>query len=342
MEKNRPDLSNNSLDILKTLCAIFIVGMHVAPVVPNEFANILLVQLIFRCGVPVFFISSGFFFSKMDDKSRSRYLKRILIVYAVSSLLYLPYTLQLYMIGAVGVRSIIRVIVFGNGHLWYMVSLFVSLLLWHIAGRIRFIRSISDKVIIILAIAVLMIGAFFDEYYHIIDNPVTTGIGTFIDRYGTTRSAVFMGIPLVLIGRHIRSHQEILRAGKMRSICILIMSTAASFGELMFILHNTPEDRSPSCDLTFFNWISPVILFILAMSNAPFRISRERSRDLRKTAVIVYVIHPFIRDVPAGWFRDCRYMLQYVAVLILSYFLAYISLKLIRMIIPTKLIESEG
>lgn len=336
MENNKTDISNNSLDIFKTLCAVLIVGIHVSPIVPNEFANTLCVQLIFRSCVPLFFISSGFFFSKMNEEDRNRYLKRILAIYIAGTLLYLPFTISLYRDGVESIWGVIKLLLLGYEHLWYLVALFVSLLSWHIFSKLRLTEFISEKAILITAVIILMIGAFFDEYYHITHDTVITSIGRFIDRFGTTRSAVFMGIPLVLIGRHLRSRQGFFKAFRIRLFCVFILSAAASLGELIFILHNTPASHLPSCDLTFFNWIPATVIFIYAMTNVPFKISKTRSRSLRKLADIVYVIHFYVISLVDALFNDCRYMPRYAIVVMLSYFFAFICLTLIRIIRPNK------
>ncbi len=336
MANNERDLSNNSLDILKALCTISIVGIHVAPIVSNDVVNTLLIQLFFRLGVPLFFISSGFFFSKMDNGRRKSYLKRILAIYFAGSLLYLPFAVKLYLNGAVDTWWIVKIILLGYWHLWYLVALFVSLFLWYIAGKLRLKRFITEKGILIIAITLLLIGAFFDEYYHIIDNSIITSIGTLIDKFGTTRSAVFMGIPLVLIGRHLQLHQDLLKVGKMRLACIMLFSTIATFFELMLIVNHIPDNYSLSCDITFFNWIPAVAWFIFAMTNTPFKISKTDSRILRKLTDVVYVIHPFVIGILGILYNDCRYIFRYVAVLVISFTLAFLSIALARMIRPDK------
>lgn len=117
-------LSTNSLDVLKCVCSILIVGSHSLPLFSNEFVNILYSEWFFRFCVPLFFISSGYFFSKMNNNEKNRYLKRILSLYLISTLLYLPFILRIYLLQGADTFELIKYFLFGYGHLWYLSALF--------------------------------------------------------------------------------------------------------------------------------------------------------------------------------------------------------------------------
>jgi hypothetical protein len=59
------------------------------------------------------------------------------------------------------------------------------------------------------AVLLLIVGAFFDEYYKLFDNEIFTVIAKYINAFGTTRHFFFMGLPLTIIGRIIFRNDKI-------------------------------------------------------------------------------------------------------------------------------------
>lgn len=82
----------NSIDILRLLCAIMVVAIHTEPL--TEYSNLLgfIGTFIFpRLGVPFFFAVSGYFYINsllQGKKVFLKYLKRLLTIYSIWSLIY--------------------------------------------------------------------------------------------------------------------------------------------------------------------------------------------------------------------------------------------------------------
>lgn len=70
----------NCVDLLKLLMCILIVGSHCLPLFLSESANYYYGQWFFRFCVPFFFISTGYFFAKMNTQKQKMYIKRIIYV----------------------------------------------------------------------------------------------------------------------------------------------------------------------------------------------------------------------------------------------------------------------
>ena len=60
----------NYVDVAKMVCCILIIGSHCLPLFENENLNYYYGQWLMRFCVPFFFLSTGFFFKRMDEKKR--------------------------------------------------------------------------------------------------------------------------------------------------------------------------------------------------------------------------------------------------------------------------------
>lgn len=125
--KNEGKANHNSVDIIKTLCCILIVGSHCLPVFHSDVLNYYYGQWLFRFCVPFFFVSTGYFFFGMEAKQRWHYIFRIILLYFASTLLYFPLLMR---------TGFIRSLIFGYHHLWYLVALVFGLLLYQLVDCI--------------------------------------------------------------------------------------------------------------------------------------------------------------------------------------------------------------
>lgn len=133
---------NSLLDILKFIAAVMITASHCLPLVPNDSFIFYYGQWFFRFCIPLYFISSGFFFSSFQEEMRSTYIKRISAIYLLSTLLYIP------VFKTEGLTSIIRTSILGYHHLWYLSALLIALMICHIRTKIPFIDKIYNRVIL--------------------------------------------------------------------------------------------------------------------------------------------------------------------------------------------------
>lgn len=317
-------VDQNSLDLLKTICAILIVGSHLLPLLPYETFNLYYGQWFFRFCVPVFFLSSGYFFSKMNNERRKEYIKRILILYLLSTLLYSPFIIRSYLFGRTSALGIVKYFLLGYDHLWYLIALFYSLLIWYLCSYLGK-RRLSDSIILMVCLWLLCIGALFDEYYHLLNIQIISILGEVVDKVCPSRSAVFMGVPLVLIGRHINRHRNECVDKRLMWIYVAIFSCLSLLEVFIILRFNRLNNYTPTCDLTFFNWVPAVFLFIIAVSTNS-KISKKKLRMLRKTDDAVYIIHPFIRNVISILLDEIMYLGRFLIVLAVSYFFSYLIL----------------
>ena len=71
----------NILDLIKVVACVLIVGSHCLPLFRNDGLNYYYGQWFFRFCVPLFFVSTGYFFAKMEVARKKAYIKRIVLLY---------------------------------------------------------------------------------------------------------------------------------------------------------------------------------------------------------------------------------------------------------------------
>ena len=92
-----------AVDIAKYVSALLVVCIHTFPFIDiNEMLNTYFIQTICRLAVPFFFMISGYFlFRKIHNEEEDKdvlkkYLFRLLKIYLIWTVIYLPYTCLLY------------------------------------------------------------------------------------------------------------------------------------------------------------------------------------------------------------------------------------------------------
>lgn len=198
------------IDIAKYVSALLVVCVHTFPFLEmNETFNLYFIQIVCRLAVPFFFVVSAFFFFRKwsDDSQQNRayltkYLKRLLKLYLIWTVIYLPYTIWDY--GQVGfsfsnIFGYIRDL-FLNGsyyHLWFLPALMLATVLvcWMYSKKgLSFLLKTS--------LALYFIGYLINIYTPIWqDLPIISiFFGFFTKVFSTARNGIFFGPMYVAIG----------------------------------------------------------------------------------------------------------------------------------------------
>lgn len=308
--------TNYSLDLLKFVCAILIVGSHTLPIFKTDILNLYYGQWFFRFCVPVFFLSSGFYFQKMDNSKRFSYIKRILLIYIASMMLYLPlYIKNHQFFDLYGICCFLRELLLGYGHLWYLSALFFALLMCFCFEK--FISLVNNKKIYIVLLSLLLTtGALFDEYYKLFNNDLLNSLATIIGIIGGSRHFLFMAFPLITIGRLIYIYKDRIFDVKPYVYLLLILfSFLISFTETSFLFAKLGGNIT--CDITIFNWVTAMFLFVITFYWNPKALGKT-SRIMRKSVDIVYVVHVLFIAILTR-FTWLAYSLKFFVVLGLSF-----------------------
>ncbi|MBD5469540.1 MAG: acyltransferase [Lachnospiraceae bacterium] len=159
--------SFNSIDLFKLLMAVAVVAIHTNPIVAwTNPAAIKIVVIIEEWAVPFFFTASGFFlFYNMEKpyKENTRridnYLRKIIKLYCVWTLISLPLTIYGYVISGNAIVSCIFSYIkyflfvgklYNSYHLWYLLALIYALF------AIRFLvkRGLEPVFIFVIALVI--------------------------------------------------------------------------------------------------------------------------------------------------------------------------------------------
>ncbi|MBR6778680.1 MAG: acyltransferase family protein [Clostridia bacterium] len=304
---------NKLLDILKFVCAILIVGSHTLPIFKQDILNLYYGQWFFRFCVPLFFISSGFYFEKMSNDKKLLYIKRILIIYLVSTALYMPVLITQKIVNSF--VSLICTLLWGHHHLWYLIALFTALVISYLLNKFMPLEK-KKFVYYILIVSLLTVGIFFDEYYKIFDNDILKKISHLINIFGSSRNFLFMALPLITIGRLIFVNKEkLFSVAYYKYIILTILFSLLSLVEVTILVKLNISGLT--CDMSLFNFYPAIFLFILTFYWSPIGLNNT-TKCLRKNADIVYILHPLFIYILSE-FTNLNYFPKFLIVLLLSF-----------------------
>lgn len=309
MKKTR---ENNALNIFKFISALLIVGSHCLPLFNNNFLNLFYGQYLFRFCVPLFFISTGYYFDKSDNNKRKMFIKRIFILYVCSTILYFP----LFMNS--GVKQIIFNCLFGYYHLWYLNAVLLGTIFIYLFDNHLGIKS--KKFYFLLLLILLISGIFFDEYNKILQIHFLDKLILFFNKFGGGRNALFFAIPMLIIGKLIHNQKRLFEINWVKYFILLIFSVIVAFLEFLFLSKKIGLDITT--DITLFNFVPSILLFILSFYlNSSLKLND--TKKMRKMADFIYVIHIYVIFILSRLFSLLHINLFIISSFI-SIFLSYV------------------
>lgn len=207
-----------------------------------------LVNCLSRVAVPLFFIFSGFFlFSKMNDGGIDKgivlgYIKRILKLYLVWSVVYFPFTV-LEMLKSSNIKIAVLILlnwaknmVFsaGYGFLWYLPATAVAV------AAVSFLinKRVSINRIIVLGSFLYLIGLCGQSYAGLVNmipfpQCVRTAALSVLRFTVTTRNGIFEGILFISLGARLACKKD---SGSLRSAAVAFAVSMLGFiAEFIFV-----------------------------------------------------------------------------------------------------------
>jgi hypothetical protein len=262
-----------AIDLLKIVLAIFVVGLH------NHFLrdsyptlSYLLVNGLFRLGVPVFLIITGYYFSFVNDFSKlKKWLFRIFILYAIWTVIYIPLWKE---------GEAVTNIVFGYHHLWYLNgTLFAGILLFYL-------RNKSPKLLISLVFLFFIFG-YAIQYLgnsHFFEGETNE----LFNSYPMYRNFLFDCFPFLTIGFLIKKYEWDVKRNP--SLWFVLLSVTAVIAEAFVNIQILKLSKKESVDLLFSLLIACPLLFIY-FKNLKYKTD---SKILASISTAIYFIHPLL------------------------------------------------
>jgi surface polysaccharide O-acyltransferase-like enzyme len=151
---------NNGIDLFRLIGAFTIIILHITYFTLSQ--DILAqIRLLARWVVPFFFVVSGYFFRmnylKTGDAAFTKSLKRLVVVFILSNLLYLPLVIRSLRAENQSMLSLVSFQTLTSGiyfHLWFIGSMiFGYLILWtFLSFRLNFLLMVGSVIILALAL----------------------------------------------------------------------------------------------------------------------------------------------------------------------------------------------
>ncbi len=286
------DRKNHPLvDVARFLCAFFVILIHTkffGTAWPT--GDSLLIGILCRVAVPFFFICNGFFIFRNLDYDQltffalKRPLLKLIRLYIVWTLIYLPYWLFVEIRGGSDALGILKAFLlnffwFGSYPvLWYLLATIIGVLLIYLFSKIK------AKPWVILAAggslfffySLMTIYAFFFG-----QNPVVSDIKSFLDTYfGGDLSVWFVGLFFIGGGLCIAYYKPQL--SKMRLLIVFFVAASLMVAEgVALLLNNHLSGFSHSLTMALFAFVLFVVLIAGGQNlNANTRSIRQMSGSI--------------------------------------------------------------
>lgn len=267
-----PAMRDAGLDGLRLLMAVFVVGLHVDLLrdVSSDWANVFR-NGIFRIGVPTFFVLNGYFLNLANGPAVWRFASRVLLLFVVWTAIYSPFWIP-HVDWSVG--SIVRLIVRGHQHLWYLSALVPAIALAYVC------RTLTSRQRIALATFLLFIGWILQ---------LTAMQSAVRWDYFYFRNALLFGLPFILIG-------TVLRTLDVRSV--RWVAGFAGVASVLFV------GEIALMRLLTGNANQDILFSLLLIAPACVLVARQlqfraRSGILADASTVIYLAHPLFYETLA-------------------------------------------
>lgn len=311
------------IDLIKFMAAFLVVAIHMLPFEDVDAGlSYYFTNTICRVGVPFFFVCSGYYMGERctDWIAVWRYVLRLLGLYALWTLLYLPQILyQNRQAGTWGLSMVKELVYtfFVTGsytQFWYFPASIVAVLLLHVLkGRLK----LPDWLLAPTFLLLYILGVMGNAYYGFLLKE-NSGLVPFYEGYfrwfETTRGGLFFGLPCVYLGYQLRNRgktqMERKREQKNRRACLYLLGFCICLGlmiwERWWLLETTQYTMG---DMTFA--IGPAVYFLVkAGLYLDFGEGLQKAGlFLRKCSTLVFCSHLLVDFylhkalVMAGWGR---------------------------------------
>lgn len=244
----------NAIDIMKFVCAILIVAIHVAPfgyanTVRSNLLNSIFMDWFARIAVPLFFVASGFFLYRKTTpdnfsfEATKAYVSRLMRLYLIWSVIYFPLKVPGILADPKGkkhgILMYLKDVVFVGSYdqLWFLPALITAVLL------VSFLmyRGMKLRNIIIIASILYAVGLLAQSWFGLIlplqtSAPKLWACLKFVQSViSTTRNGLFEGFLFVAMGAHF-AHNG-FKLSKLKAFIGVVISYILMFVEAMGVKH---------------------------------------------------------------------------------------------------------
>lgn len=290
----------NNIDILKAICAFYIVCIHVPfPGIAGEYFTPLT-----RIAVSIFFMITGYFYSDVVNKhGEIRQIRKILKLVIEANIIYLAwkcfcsviiYNIDLFQ-NIFTLKNLLKFVLLNespfSGHLWYLSAILYVLIIIFIANKLN-----CNTLLYILTPILLLCDLILGKYSIVIWGREFP--------YILVRNFLFVGIPYFCIGHLVRDGFGKNIGKRMSGWMILLFSLTSLLEHFILVSVDMNATRDHYISTTFL--AVSVFIFILKcnnlLGNEPkvhkmIRGGRQSITDIltiigSKYSTWLYILHP--------------------------------------------------
>ena len=273
------------IDNFKLAAAFLVIMIHTSPLTSlSPEADFILTRIAARTAVPFFFMVTGFFVLPRALEKPAfllRYLKRIGILYAAASALYLPVAVYAGHFREVSFGGILKMLFFDGlfYHLWYLPALLLGFLLVWAACR-----HLPLRLVLVLVFLLYLAGLLGDSYYGFTEKcaPLRALYDGIFQITEYTRNGIFFAPVFLLLGYLIfRQHRQKADLWTGFSLCSALLIAEGVTLRLLEV------QRHDSMYLA----LPPLMYFLFSL------LLETRGRSLSgrlpgELPLLIYILHP--------------------------------------------------
>ena len=265
-------MKNNTLNILKLICSIFVILIHVTF---TDNINVI-IKALSRFAVPFFLILSGYF--AYNSKTIEKNIIKILKITILSTLLFLVSDIIFYYIinkpSDIFTKETLKNFILYDylkcsPHLWYLYSLIKTYIIYYFIKKINKLNILN-----IISIILLILGIY---YYYI------RSINGNIHVY-EIRNTIFTSLPLFTLGSIINEYKINKKLNNKLTISLIILFTITTLIE---------SNYYPYQDLYISTPLLSSLIFIYALNN-PNKKANKLSKISEEYSLYIYIFHYYI------------------------------------------------
>ena len=280
-EQSRAEQRFDTIDLIKLLMAISVVGIH---------SGVVGLQTLGRLGVPFFLITSSyFFFTKFDFNSNAylkKYLKRIFLLYISWQILFTPLLIMQFKEDLSGNYSLINILkqlfellAFGKhngwGQSWYLLAI-----LYGLPTLIYLLRRVPVVILSLLFISIELYFIFTQGYYMFLPGSILI-----FSPLTTVRALPYLFLGYLLVTKSRNIEQVSNRKYTYIMVALLILFICENIFIQNFL------DGISTAEEIFLTMPTALVIFIWSISSSlKFRFALF----FRNFSTFLYVIHKAI------------------------------------------------
>ncbi|EJL72993.1 acyltransferase family protein [Chryseobacterium populi] len=298
-----------SIDVLKIILAFFVVFLHMH-LLRDSYPKLsyVLVNGLFRIGVPVFLIITGYYFYHIDTAGKlKKWLVRLFLLYALWSVIYIPFWKD--------DDSWILNVIFGYHHLWYLIgTFFAGIILFFLRKKSTVTLAAMSLILFCCGYGIQLLGNL---------HPFPGKADSTLNAYPLYRNFLFVCFPFLSIGFLIKKlNTEVkLKPSLFQVLLVTGLVIFEAFCNYQFIGLN----KKDSIDLLFSLMIACPLVFLYGKS----KVLLSDSKILANLSTAIYLVHPLLMKLMLGrHFSAYETAVFIVVLLIVSILLVYANRKI--------------